>query len=203
MIDNKPIVSLTPMPDNYLTATEAYVLPLQEASYSIVVTTDTDMIAATDLQAKIRKAIHVIEGERKTYTGPLDTKKREIKGAFDQLIDPLRSSDKFIDSKVSEFRARQRQEREAALKQMEEAGNNNNERELTDRAPTPPLPPPPVDRTDNVVFVKTREWIVVDFQSVPDEYKSINNGAVTKAISDGVVIPGIEVYEKESIRRRG
>jgi len=197
-MDDKVQVQLTPMPDSFLEATEAYVLPLQEASYSVMVSSEQDMIAATELQSKIRKATKAVDAKRKVYTKPLDDKKKEIKGAFDLLTNILITSDQAIDNKVMTYRREQQRAREQALKAVEEQQVNNN----TDKSVAVEPPPPLITRTDDVTFVKTKEWIVIDFSAIPDEYKTVNSVAINKAVHDGVKVPGIEIYEKEGMRTR-
>jgi hypothetical protein len=68
-----------------------------------------------------------------------------------------------------------------------------------------PTEPPKHVRTElgTVGKAKIRKWEVVDKSQVPDEYKILDAGKITRLVKAGIGhIPGIRIYEDEVITVR-
>lgn len=176
----------------------------------LVITSDADMMRATNdliLMSELKKAI---EEKRKGYLAPLLEHTKTMNDFFKLLVAPLDVADKTVREKMVTYRLaidakRCEEERinalrlEAAQAEMKLKGELTEPVNLVEVSPAAPSK----IRTDlgSVGTTKVRKWQEVNFAAVPDEYKMLNAALIGKVVKAGIsAIPGIRIWVEESLR---
>lgn len=207
----------TPRPVELLTSSTDYVRQATE----IVVAGRPAAEQATDLVKWIKTTAKKAEEERKRWVQPLNDTVARINAEFRKITDPLNAAELKIKSKLLAFR--QAEERAAEverqrLREQEEqalaAAENASERGEDDVAEQivaavvavpEPVAPGPVRGDMGAIGSVVRRWTfrVLDAKLVPAQYLMVNEAAIKAAIKGGErVIPGVEIYQDESVSIR-
>ncbi len=153
-----------------------------------------------------------LETQRTSRTKPLQSQLKQINDSFKILTEPIQEADTICQGKVMAYKREQdrlRAEAEAINRMKVEAAEREaklHEKPVEDVQLVAPIAVAP-DRvlTDSGADINTRKikkWRVIDQAKVPEEYKIIDNGRVTKAVKGGIgEIPGIEIYIDEVFTR--
>jgi len=183
---------------------------LREYAAVRVIATDADLKPATEDLSIIAKVKKALAEKKADYLKPIKTHIDAVNAAFTSIIAPLDEADIITREKVKDYRvavekrrleAEEINRRKQELARREAAFNGTGEITIDT---TPVEAPAPVSRvvTDlgTASTMKIKKWELVDFKAVPDEFKMLDSGKVTKLVKAGGTIPGIRVYEDESIR---
>jgi len=175
-----------------------------------VILTDSDLTPATEdlsVIAQVKKGLGAIKAE---YVKPIKGHLDDVNAAFNMILKPLEEADSITRAmmlayrRVVEERARQaeeinRQKAELARKEAEFSGTG----EFTVDT-TPVEVAKPIGKVQTGIgsagVMKVTKWELVDFAAVPDKYKVLDSAAITKLVKAGGSIPGIRVYEEETLR---
>lgn len=193
---------------------------LRQYAIARIIAGDPDLISATNdlsLIAKVRKAL---EEKRREYVSPIKAHLDAFNESFKLFTEPLVEADTLIRDKVKAYRAEiERKRVEAAAIEAEKLALAQREAKLNEGgvagasgavssvlAPVPTSVPAPTHiRTEmgTASAFKVRKWEIIDFAAIPDEYKVIDAGKITKLVKAGIgSIPGIRIWEEESLRVR-
>ena len=183
---------------------------LRDYAVARIIATDIDLKPATEdlsIIAKVKKALAEKKAE---YLKPIKTHIDDVSAAFASIMLPLDEADSVTRKKVKDYRdevEKRRQEAEEINRQKQELARREAAFSATGEITidtTPVEVPMPIGRviTDlgTAGTMKVKKWELVDFKAVPDEFKMLDAGKVTKLVKGGGTIPGIRVYEEESIR---
>ena len=175
-----------------------------------VIATDIDLKPATEDLSIIARVKKALAEKKADYLKPIKAHIDAVSAAFLSITAPLDEADTITRNKVKDYRAaveKRRLEAEEINRQKQELARRetafHGTGEITvDTAPVEA--PAPVNRvfTDlgTASMMKVKKWELVDFKAVPDEFKLLDSGKITKLVKAGGTIPGIRVYEEESIR---
>ena len=210
------------IPEEKVDTISSHALELVETAKSIEVT-DQESYAEADQSLKIAVAAKKkVKGFIKELVDPFKKAVKSAEGKLKPLLVPYEEADKLLRGKMEVYIAEEnRKAREEAARQAEAERKKQAELEAARKkaeAENKPLPEPepepapePVakpqfkEKSDLGSSYTVRKWTFkeVDFEKVPDEYKQLDSKAINAAIKNGERnIPGLEIYEKESIAVR-
>lgn len=203
------LIQVNPASELAIQGLYAEALKLKQYALARVILIDADLKPATDdlsIIAGLRKAI---EEKRAEYIKPIRGHLDTINEVFKQFTAPLVEADTLNRDKVKAYRAEQERKRtEAEAIEKEKLELARREQALTGEV-TIDLTPGPTIEVVNKVHTelgtasgfKVRRWEVITFSLVPDEYKMIDAGKVTKLVKAGISsISGIRIWSEESLR---
>ncbi len=177
------------------------------AETRVIASLDDIKVATEDLSiiARLRKAM---EEKRKEYLDPLKSQAEAIRETYKILMQPIEDADTTTRKKILAFNKEQedrRREQERINAQKLETAEA--ERRLNGK-PSEPVELLEVS-PDVPKYVSTElgatgqrdnwKWEVIDFSLVPDDYKLINPGVLTrvvKASKGKVTIPGVRIFNE-------
>jgi len=172
---------------------------------------DADLTPATDDLALIAKLKKAIKERQDEYVKPIKAHLDEVQSVFKDLLGCLEDIDKTNRDKIAAYRAGQRrraEEAEALNRQADELARKQAEFSGTGEYTvdtTPIEAPVPVRKVSTgmgtVSTQRVWKWELVDMAQVPEEYKIIDAGKITKVVKAGLRnIPGIRIYDEETLR---
>ena len=204
------VVRVKPEDDMAVTTLAQEAMRLRDYALVRVVATDDDLIPATDdlsLIAKVKKRLAECKAG---YLQPIKAHLDTVAAAFASVMAPLEEADRVTRGKVNAYRVAQQQrqaEAEAINRQKEELARREAEFSGTGETTvdlTPVVAPAPVRRvtTDSGATgtMVIRKWEVQEFALVPDDYKVLDAGKITRIVKAGGNIPGIKTWTEETLR---
>lgn len=153
----------------------------------------------------------MLEERKKFFIAPLKDHVKDIEVELKLVSEPLIKADTIIRAKVVEWRNRlaeqaRKKEEELQRKAEKERQKQIDKAEAKGEAPPPPAPIPKVEvpkTTEGITTVKTWTYEVENIDKVPREYLALDSGAVMRAVREGIrEIPGIRIYQKETVKVR-
>ncbi|MFA6307090.1 MAG: hypothetical protein WC639_04775 [Patescibacteria group bacterium] len=204
------VIKVGPEHDPAVIALSADARRIRDYAVARMIVGDADLKPATDDLSVIAKIKKALTEKKADYLKPIKAHVDAVNAAFSSIMSPLEEADQVTRQKVLAYNAavakRQSEAEEINRKKAELARQEaqfNGTGEITIDT-TPVVAPAPVSRvkTDmgTTSTFKVTKWEVVDFAAVPDQYKIIDAAKVTKLVKAGGSIPGICVYEEESLR---
>lgn len=200
-------IKIAPAEDTNVKVLYAKALELATFAESRVISSIEDIgLAGADLGVIVtaKKAM----GEyKKAYLVPLSTHLDALKDEFKRLMEPLLQAESITRAKMLGFT--QDEERKAAEIQklnQDKIELEAREAAIKGEAPAPveitPVPSTPAKSmaTPGGTF-GTRlkpKWEVVDKSLIPEDYKVLDSGKITKLVNGGGSIPGIRVWYETS-----
>ncbi len=183
---------------------------LRDYAIARVIATDVDLTPATQDLSIIAKVKRALAEKKADYLKPIKAHVDAVSAAFASITSPLDEADTITRTKVKDYRAAveaRRVEAEAINRQkadlaQREAAFSGTGETTVDTTPVPvPIPINHV-RTDlgSAGTMKVKKWELVDFALVPDEFKALDAGKITRMVKAGGTLPGIKVWEEETIR---
>ena len=185
-------------------------IKLQEYAEARVIRSLDDVKLATDDLSIISRLKKAMEEKRKEYVKPLQDQAKAINDTYKTLMHPIEAADLTTRNKILAYqkeqeRVRREQEEinrlrlEASQKEMELKGELTESVNLVEVIPEAPKRV----STDLGILGKATIWKfeVIDFASVPDEYKIVDAAKVGKVVRAGLrSIPGIRIYPEGTLR---
>jgi hypothetical protein len=204
------MITIAPEHDPRVIALIGEINSLRDWADKRIIKANADLKPATEDLALIAGLRKTLEKRRKLYLEPLKDHTAAINSAFKGIMEPLEQAEKTIKAKIMAYREGQRKQEaaEAELRRLR-AEASRLEEQITGQAaePEPPVPsvvehaPDQVNtRAGGFDTMKYLTWELEDFAQVPDWYKKLDDGKVTKTIKAGGRIAGIRTVEKETIR---
>ena len=169
-----------------------------KASKLVIKTTTGENNAYEALQV-IKERLKFIEGKRTKITVPLNKSLKEVNALFKELAAPLKKADGIIREKVLGFREEQR-----LIAEKEEAKRHKLQASHKRRGHITHAPAVVEAKVGNSTIQKRWVFEVEDITKVPELYLVVDSAEVNDAIADGErSIPGLKIYQKESLSVRG
>ena len=176
------------------------------------ITKNEDLKPATEDLSIIAKLKKALTEKKNDYLNPFKEHVKQVNDAFAGLLSPFEEADKINRDMIKIFK--QEQDRRAAeaarieaekLKLAREEAELNGTGEITIPLGTAVAPPVVPAHTYTGMgsqgFMKIPKWEVVDFAAVPDDYKIIDAGKVTKLVKAGIgAIAGIRIWIEDTVR---
>jgi len=209
------LINCEPLMDAEAVALFNEAILLKQYADARVIESLSDLKSATADLNIIRKLKRTLEALRKEWLKPLQDATKGINADFATLMAPVNDADKITAGKMLDFdneQKRIRAEQEEVNRLRIEAAEK--EAALNDGVITESVDLIKVSevldfvRTDagNAGMRDNWKWEVTDFSLVPDEYKKVDEGTLTrvvKASKGKVPIPGVRVYNEPIIAVRG
>lgn len=219
---NATITSLT-APEKTGLIKEVDHLTRQVATYKII--DDATRAGATNLLAVVKSKYKEIEAKRVGIVKPIKDSVKLIEAEFNILLKPLETLEStikaeirrdYLDREAEANRARIKAEAEEAKKlaskRLQDKLNSDNqiERELAEAkvqqikeetiAKAPEASRATSTGAGTASVRKIWKYEVIDFSKVPDGFKTIDSGAITGAIREGMrEIDGLRIFQDVSI----
>ena len=175
-----------------------------------VISSDTDLAPASDDLSMIAKLKKALTEKKAEYVKPIKGYLDDVNAAFAKIMTPLDEADRATRNKILDYRSAvakraaeaeeiNRQAQELARRQAQFSGTG----EFTVDT-TPMQAPAPVSRVSTDLgtagIVRNTSWELVDFALVPDQFKVLDSGKITKLVKGGGTIPGIKIVVTEGLR---
>lgn len=159
---------------------------------------------ANEALGDVKAAWKDLDAKQKKVTKPLNDVLKEVRGWFKPAKDFYSQAEALWKSKILDAHKRAEEEQDKALRAAQEAhqsGDVEAVREAMVRSNVSEI-----QQASNVTLSKSWDFEIVDAGKIPREYlipdvKAISG--VIKSLGDRANIPGIRVFEKTSVIRRG
>jgi len=200
------LVNVSPSADEAVQQFKTEAIRLREYGQTLVIASDEDIVAVTQILSTVAKVKKGLEDKRKEFVGPLQGYVKSINDIFKGFSDPIEEADRLIRGKVLEFqRAQEAKQREieeinrmrleAAEREKAIKGEVSEPVELVESVPEPLTRVTTEAGTLGKRMV--RKWEVLDFSLLPDDYKTLDSARITKVVRAGIPeIPGVRIYEE-------
>lgn len=186
-------------------------IKLQEYAEKRVIRSLDDVKLATNDLSVISRLKKAMEEKRKEYVLPLQNQVTAINDTYKTLMQPIEAADLTTRNKILAYQKEQeriRREQEEINRLRMEAAQKEaalHKGEITESVNLVEVIPEAPKRvsTDMGILGKATIWKfeVIDFASVPDEYKIVDTAKVGKVVRAGLrSIPGIRIYPEETLR---
>jgi vacuolar-type H+-ATPase subunit H len=183
---------LTTQADESISQHKDFVGGIVDWAKKLAIKTKEHMEEASGYLGQIKSKTNEIEDERKSIVQPVNDSVRKINRKYIVVTGPLKEAERTIKDKM---RVYVEAEEAKVQKKLEKAKPGDE----------PPPAPDTQVRTDEGVTSVRKVWVhdLVDIKQLPDEFKTIDNVAVKKAIDSGVrEIPGLKIYQRTDIAHR-
>lgn len=195
------------------------VLAVQSEAADIVTRAQNFHITSEELASDANNVLHWIakakkslEERRKFFVQPLNDQVKKVNALFKEITGPLIKADAIIRSKVVDYRIKLEEEarkEEEKLRRKAEAQQKKKEEKALAKGEEPP-PPPPAPKVEvpqtigGVTITKPWTYGIEDINKVPRKYLTLDTVEVMQAIRQGIrEIPGLRIYQKESVKVGG
>ena len=211
--DGQVLIQIEPEADDRVKALYAEGVHLLELAEARTITENADLKSATEDLSVIARLKKALTERKDEFVKPVRAFLNGFNDTFKTMLEPIEDADRITRDKMKDFRAeQQRKIAEAQAIEDEKLALAQREAELkggeitVDLTPVEAPPPPPERvRTDIGMAgtAKVHKWEVTDKAAVPEEYKVVDAGAVgrvVKASKGTIVIPGIRIWDEDTIR---
>ncbi len=203
-------IKVKPEDDPKVVALATEARQLRDFAVARVIGTEADLKPATEDLSIIAKVKKALTEAKALYVKPIRGYLDDVNAAFTSITAPLDEADKVTRDKVLAYRqvmAKRAADAEklnadaldVARRQAEASGTG----EFTVNT-TPVVAPAPVKRVATELGTasvqKVVRWEVVDKALVPEDYKILDAGKITKLVKGGGSLPGIKVIIDEGLR---
>ncbi len=204
------VIKIKPQDDPRVRALADEATKLRDYAVARTIKTDADCKPATEDLSVIARVKKALTEAKADYVKPIRGHLDDVNAAFTLILAPLDEADKVTRNKILAYREEQakraaeaeeinRQKAELARREAQFNGTG----EITIDT-TPVQAQEPVKRVSTDIGTasvqKVTTWELVDFAAVPDQYKILDAGKITKLVKGGGTIPGIKVIVKEGLR---
>jgi hypothetical protein len=199
-----------------LKAYEAEVASMKQTAENHQVVDDESNRSAVEMAAQAKRLAKLIEDMRKEKVGPYQQYTKAVTNLAKVYTDVLENIERIIlKPKINAYLSKLKLERLEAERRAQEEARRLQERLDAESAeknlprvevqmPVLPQKQEPVRTEEGSASQRADwKWKLVDIAQVPREYLVIDSVALNKAVRAGArVIPGIEIYQEESVQIR-
>lgn len=200
------------------------VTKLQNKANEIVVTDNESYTVAADIVAKLKESGSKIKSLKESITKPLNDALKNARSMFAPAEEDCEKAESIIKTKMLNFKREQdrkaREEEEKIAKKLEEekakldakveAGEITSEKadeKFAKKLEKTEEKIESIDRVDNTVkgkvgsvsIRKVRKVRIINDSIIPRKYLIVDEVSVRRDALSGIEIPGVEVYEEESL----
>lgn len=191
MIDQKEIVVL-----------KGQVTKLDNQANELTITTPEQNAAAIELKAKLKDTAKQIKERKEAITKPLNDALKSARELFAPLEKQFEEADTIVGRKLLAYKQKVDAEARAKEEKIAERVEKG-----TLKIETAEKKIEQIQRTEKTVqtdhgkvqFRKIKKVRIIKAEEVPDQYWVLDQVAIRKDALMGVVIPGVEVYEEETV----
>ena len=182
------------------------------AAEQIVVNNDEEMLSAGEFRRKVKDLGKQIREEKEKATKPLNDVLKLVRGWFSPIEENYEKVETLVTGKMQSYQRvvdekRRKAEKEAqdkideANKKLEAGKISQKEAEKVFAKAEVKLEKAPEAIKSSSTFHtrKVKKMRIVDVNKVPKAYWVIDEVNLRKAVLSGVVVPGTEVYEEETM----
>lgn len=192
MIDQKEVVVL-----------KGQVSKLENQATELTIASPEEMGIATELKAKLRDIGKSIKTRKEAITKPLNDALKSTRELFKPLEEHFEKAESIVDQKLLSYKRKIDEEaraKEAKIAADFEAGKIKKIETVEKKIENIER----VEKTVNtdhgkVQFRKIKKVRVTDANLIPDKYWVLDEVAIRRDALAGIVVPGAEVYEEETI----
>jgi len=175
---------------------------LENQANSIVIGSKDDYTKAIDIVAKLKDAGSTIKNKKESITKPLNEALRNARSLFAPIEDQYECAEKIIKGKLLEYK--RKIDEEARIEENKIAAKLE---KGTIKTETAERKIEAIDRIDSttrgkvgeIQVRKIKKVRVIDESAIPRNYLVPDMVAIRRDALGGTMIPGVEVYEEESI----
>ena len=188
-----------------LTPIKAQVSKLENQANAVSIESQEGYESAIDLVSKLKETGSEIKYKKESITKPLNEALRNVRDMFRPIEDQFANAERIIKNKLLDYKRKKDEEARA-----EEARVAARVAKGTMKLETAEKKMDSIERVENttrgkvgqVQIKKIRKVRVTDENAIPRKYLVPDMVVIRQDALGGVEIPGIEVYEEESIAAR-
>lgn len=197
-------IIMTEINDKELTVVKSQVSKLENQAAQVSITTPEENESAMNLKAKLKEIGKDLTARKEEITKPLNTALKSARELFAPMEIQLSNADKIIGAKLISYKQKvdaEARAKEAAIAKKVEEGKMKLETAEKKLEKIEETKVEKTTRTDHgtVQFRKIKKVRVVEPGKVPGIYWQLNEVLIRKDALLGVQIPGVEVYEEETV----
>ncbi len=203
-------IKVKPEDDPKVVALATEARQLRDFAVARTIGTDADLKPATEDLSIIARVKKALTEAKALYVKPIRGHLDDVNAAFTSILAPLDEADKVTRDKILAYRqAQQKRAAEVEKLNQDAADVARRQAELSGTGEftvntTPVVAPAPVKRVSTDLGTasvqKIVRWEVVDKSLVPEDYKILDAGKITKLVKGGGTLPGIKVIIDEGLR---
>jgi hypothetical protein len=204
------IINVKPELNPDITILKTQVEELVGLAEAATVSSEEDVSKATNDLSNIARLKKALSLEKDNYLNPIKHHMNDVTATFKLITVPLENADAILRSKVLGYRneqERRAREQESIERQKRELAEREARLKGEEIKTEPPVPTVNIKQrmqseAGESNIAKIWKWELEDFSKVPDAYKTLDNGAVPKAVkaSKGAVsIPGIRIFQENTL----
>jgi len=190
------------MDEKEIVVLKSKVSKLENQANEIKITTLEENVLATELKAKLKDIGKQIKDRKEAITKPLNQALKSARELFAPLEEKFESAENVVGRKLLDYKRKideeARKKEEAIAKRVEQG---------TLKIETAERKMDEIQKVDNTVkteygqvqFRKIKKMRIVDPNLIPDKYWEINEVLLRKEVLAGIVVPGAEMYEEETV----
>ena len=160
----------------------------------VIVSTDEDVVKATEFLVNVKNKLDSLEEERKGYTQPINESLKKINARFKELTEPLKEAERTVKDAILSYREKKEEERLKVQEKMQKQTKDPNLEIM------PSLPD--IVESKSGESRTSKKWVfeVEDEKKVPREYLVVDAVKVNEAIKNGERnIAGLKIFQKETL----
>ena len=172
--------------------------PITKQAEQLTITTQAELVEATTLLSNLNKYSDKVEAEKAKVLDPLNTARKAEIARWKPILETLDQAITSIRSKMTLFATQAVQtqlEEETAIANRIKAGRGNLSLDtgLARLSEVEKAPKQVETDAGRLTFVPTPKLHVIDASLIPDEYWTLDESAVFKALKAGTQINGAEI----------
>lgn len=181
----------------------------QNEATKLVIADDASYEKAVEKIAQVKKYLKELEKQRKTITDPLEQAKKATMALFKPTKEQFEATERLLANGILEYRKKKAEEEEAKQAELEaqlESGDIDFDEALDQTVAEPQLEKTASTKWGNATVRTIKDIKVIDLTKIPEEYFELNMSRLRQDAlgnkAQGIEpkeIPGIEVYDRESI----
>lgn len=172
------------------------------AATAMVIATDDDLAAATDVLSKIKKVAKMAKERKELITKPLNEALSSARDLFKPIEQNCADAEGIIKKKMLTYQDEQQAIRDKATAQIDKRVEKGTLKEETAADKIAALPEVKKAVTGKFGGISTRnvtKYRVTDAALLPREYLVPDMAKITDAIKSGTTVPGAEAYTERVI----
>lgn len=188
--------------DKELVALKGQISKQENQANAISIETQEDYTAAVDLVAKLKETGSIIKNKKESITKPLNESLKQVRSLFAPIEAQFANAETIIKGKLLAYKRKIDEEaraKEAKIAEKVESGKmklETGEKKLGQ-----------IERVENttrgkvgeVQIRKIKKVRITDEAAIPRNYLVPDMVAIRRDALGGTAIPGVEVYEEESV----
>jgi len=189
-------------PSKALAPIKARATKMQAVVDALVIKDQIGLNEATKIRSGIKDVAKQIDAKKKEITAPLNTALKNVRALFAPVETACEEASRAVDRKVivySQEVEKTRQEEETRLAARVEKGTLKVETAAKKMEALPEAQRHVETDRGSMTIRKIRKTRIVDLALLPREYLVPDEVLIRKDALAGKVIPGVEVYEEDSV----